>query len=311
MSFFQHAQVRWVSRCIMTDVPVDAELVGDASLQRHISISEKIAKLYPIGRKPDPTKSQLLRAVWMSTIMLTIPFVAAMPLLNPEPEMEVEDWYAEWTTQSWSTEVGQTISSGSRVEAMVTVDQGGLIGANYTVEMQGGSFMGFDCVPKWLVEVRSPDPVNYSDGSNSTSWSGQDWEGSDSVIIDTPVPEIEATSSDELQEAIFLLRSDTQVWMHGKGEWLLSVTNQGSEGNLGNCGGQQVTFQINLTITNWREPRFADGDFNFTTSTVGGGTPIGTYVTLGGAVPLLLIATVVTLGLRKLELDDEEITESE
>ena len=68
-----------------------------------------------------------------------------MPLLNPEPEMEVEDWYAEWTTQSWSTEVGQTISSGSRVEAMVTVDQGGIIGANYTVEMQGGSLAGFDC----------------------------------------------------------------------------------------------------------------------------------------------------------------------
>ena len=295
----------------MADDPVEAELVGDKSLQRHSSISEKIAKLYPIGRKPDPTKSQLLRAVWMSTIMLTIPFIAAMPLLNPEPEMEVEDWYAEWTTQSWSTEVGQTISSGSRVEAMVTVDQGGLIGANYTVEMQGGSFMGFDCEPKWLVEVRSPDPVNYSDGSNSTSWSGQDWEGSDSVIIDTPVPEIEATSSDELQETIFLLRSDTQVWMHGKGEWLLSVTNQGSEGTLGNCGGQQVTFQINLTVTNWREPRFADGDFNFTTSTVGGGTPIGTYVTLGGAVPLLLIATVVSLGLRKLDVDGEQITESE
>lgn len=295
----------------MADDPVEAELVGDKSLQRHSSISEKIAKLYPIGRKPDPTKSQLLRAVWMSTIMITIPFVAAMPLLNPEPEMEVEDWYAEWTTQSWSTEVGQTISSGSRVEAMVTVDQGGLIGANYSVEMQGGSFAGLDCEPKWLVEVRSPDPVNYSDGSNSTSWSGQDWEGSDSVIIDTPVPEIEATSSDELQETIFLLRSDTQVWMHGKGEWLLSVTNQGSEGTLGNCGGQQVTFQINLTVTNWREPRFADGDFNFTTSTVGGGTPIGTYVTLGGAVPLLVIATVVSLGLRKLDVDGEQITESE
>lgn len=295
----------------MADDPVEAELVGDKSLQRHSSISEKLAKLYPIGRKPDSTKSQLLRAVWMSTIMITIPFVAAMPLLNPEPEMEVEDWYAEWATQSWSTEVGQTISSGSRVEAMVTVDQGGLIGANYSVEMQGGSFAGLDCEPKWLVEVRSPDPVNYSDGSNSTSWSGQDWEGSDSVIIDTPVPEIEATSSDELQETIFLLRSDTQVWMHGKGEWLLSVTNQGSEGTLGNCGGQQVTFQINLTVTNWREPRFADGDFNFTTSTVGGGTPIGTYVTLGGAVPLLLIATVVSLGLRKLDVDGEQITESE
>ena len=295
----------------MADDPVEAELVGDKSLQRHSSISEKIAKLYPIGRKPDSTKSQLLRAVWMSTIMITIPFVAAMPLLNPEPEMEVEDWYAEWATQSWSTEVGQTISSGSRVEAMVTVDQGGLIGANYSVEMQGGSLAGLDCEPKWLVEVRSPDPVNYSDGSNSTSWSGQDWEGSDSVIIDTPVPEIEATSSDELQETIFLLRSDTQVWMHGKGEWLLSVTNQGSEGTLGNCGGQQVTFQINLTVTNWREPRFADGDFNFTTSTVGGGTPIGTYVTLGGAVPLLLIATVVSLGLRKLDVDGEQITESE
>ena len=95
-----------------------------------------------------------------------------------------------------------------------------------------------------------------------------------------------------------------------KGRVAFSVTNQGSEGNLGNCGGQQVTFQINLTITNWREPRFADGDFNFTTSTVEGAL-IGTYVTLGGAVPLLLIATVVTLGLRKLELDDEEITESE
>ena len=295
----------------MADEPVDAELVGDAPLQRQISISEKIAKMYPVGRKPDPSKAQLLRAVWMSTIMLTIPFVAAMPLLNPDPEMEVEDWYAEWTTQSWSTEVGQTISSGSRVEAMVTVDQGGLIGANYTVENQGGNFMGFDCDPQWLVELRAPDSVNFSDGSNSTSWSAENWEGSDSVSINTPVPEIEAKSSDELQEAIFLLRSDTQVWMHGRGEWLLSVTNQGSEGTLGNCGGQQVTFQINLTVTNWREPRFADGDFNFTTSTQGGGTPIGTYVTLGGAVPLLLIATVITLGLRKLEPDDEQITESE
>ena len=247
-----------------------------------------------------------LRAVWMSTIMLTVPFVAAMPLLNPEPEREVEEWYADWTTQAWSTEVGQTISSGSRVEAMVTVDQGGLIGANYTVEMQGGSFIGFDCEPQWLVEVRAPDPVNFSDGTNNTAWSAENWEGSDSVIIDTPLPDIEARSSDELQEAIFLLRSDTQVWMHGKGEWLLSVTNQGSEGNLGNCGGQQVTFQINLTVTNWREPRFADGDFNFTTSTVGGGTPIGTFVTLGGSVPLLLIAAAVTFGLRKSESDESE-----
>ena len=182
---------------------------------------------------------------------------------------------------------------------MVTVDQGGLIGANYTVEMQGGSFMGFDCDPQWLVEMRAPDPVNYSDGTNNTAWSAENWEGSDSVSIDTPVPEIAASTSDELQETIFNLRSDTQVWMYGKGEWLLSVTNQGSEGNLGNCGGQQVTFFINLTVTNWREPRFADGDFNFTTSTVGGGTPVGTFVALGGSVPLLLIAAAVTIGLRK------------
>ncbi len=290
----------------MADEPVDADLVGDEPQQSSSSLSEKIAKLYPIGRKPEPNKSQLLRAVWMSTIMLTIPFVAAMPLLNPEPEMEVENWYAEWNTQSWSTEVGQTISSGSRVEAMVTVDQGGLIGANYTVENQGGNFMGFDCDPQWLVELRAPDPVNFSDGSNSTSWSAENWEGSDSVVINTPVPEIEAKSSDELQEAIFNLKSDTQVWMHGKGEWLLSVTNQGSEGTLGNCGGQQVTFQINLTVTNWREPRFADGDFNFTTSIVGGGTPIGTFVTLGGSVPLILIAAAVTFGLRKSESDESE-----
>lgn len=290
----------------MADEPIDADLVGDEPEQSTNSLSEKIAKMYPIGRKPNPNRSQLLRAVWMSTIMLTIPFVAAMPLLNPEPEREVEEWYADWTTQAWSTEVGQTISSGSRVEAMVTVDQGGLIGANYTVEMQGGSFIGFDCEPQWLVEVRAPDPVNFSDGTNNTAWSAENWEGSDSVIIDTPLPDIEARSSDELQEAIFLLRSDTQVWMHGKGEWLLSVTNQGSEGNLGNCGGQQVTFQINLTVTNWREPRFADGDFNFTTSTVGGGTPIGTFVTLGGSVPLLLIAAAVTFGLRKSESDESE-----
>ena len=283
----------------MADEPIDADLVGDEPEQSTNSLSEKIAKMYPIGRKPNPNRSQLLRAVWMSTIMLTIPFVAAMPLLNPEPEREVEEWYADWTTQAWSTEVGQTISSGSRVEAMVTVDQGGLIGANYTVEMQGGSFIGFDCEPQWLVEVRAPDPVNFSDGTNNTAWSVENWEGSDSVIIDTPLPDIEARSSDELQEAIFLLRSDTQVWMHGKGEWLLSVTNQGSEGNLGNCGGQQVTFQINLTVTNWREPRFADGDFNFTTSTVGGGTPVGTYVALSGSVPLLLIAAAVTISLRK------------
>ena len=295
----------------MTDDTVDAELVQGDHSQSNISISEKIAKLYPIGRKTDPNKFQLLRAVWMSTIMLTIPFVAAMPLLNPEPETQVENWYAEWGTQSWSTEVGQTVSSGSRVDAMVTVDQGGILAANYTVENQGGTLAGIDCQPQWLVEVRAPDPVNYSDGTNSTSWSAENWEGSDSVDINTPIPEINATSSDELQETIFNLKSDTQVWMYGKGDWLLSVTNQGSEGALCLGSNQQVTFQINLTVSQWREPRFADGDFNFTTSTVGGGTPVGTYVTLGGTIPLLLIAAVVTLGLRNSETDDEVDPESE
>ena len=295
----------------MADDPVVAELVGETSSERQNSVSEKIAKLYPIGRKTEPTKYQLLRAVWMSTIILTIPFVAAMPLLNPEPQRQVEDWYADWSTQSWSTEVGQTVSSGSRVEAMVTIDQGGILVANYSVVNQGGTFAGADCQPQWLAELRAPDPVNYSDGTNGTSWSAENWEGSDSVVIDTPIPEMNATSSDELQEAIFNLKSDTQVWMYGRGEWILSVTNQGSEGVLCLGSSQQVTFVVNLTISQWREPRFADGEFNFTTSTVGGGTPIGTYVTLGGAVPLLLIATVVTLGLRKLEPDDEQITESE
>ena len=299
----------------MADEPVDADLVADELEQGTSSLSVKIAKMYPIGRKPEPNKSELLRAVWMSTIMLTIPFVAAMPLLNPEPEMEVENWYAEWGTQSWSTEVGQTVSSGSRVEAMVTVDQGGILAANYSVVNQGGTLAGVDCQPQWLVEVRAPDPVNYSDGTNSTSWSAENWEGSDTVNIDTPIPEINATSSDELQETIFNLKSDTQVWMYGKGDWLLSVTNQGSEGTLCLGSNQQVTFQINLTVTQWREPRFADGDFNFTTSTVGGGTPVGTYVTLGGAAPLLLIAAVVSLGLRNsqtlLHLRDEGETEEE
>lgn len=296
----------------MADDPVDAQLVADEHEQSTSSLSEKIAKMYPIGRKPDPTPSQLLRAVWMSTIMLTIPFVAAMPLLNPEPERQVEDWYADWSTQSWSTEVGQTVSSGSRVEAMVTVDQGGILVANYSVVNQGGTFAGVDCQPQWLAELRAPDPVNYSDGSNGTSWSAENWEGSDSVVINTPIPEMNATSSDELQEAIFNLKSDTQVWMYGRGEWILSVTNQGSEGVACLGSSQQVTFVVNLTISQWREPRFADGEFNFTTSTVGGGTPVGTYVTLGGAAPLLLIAAVVSLGLRNSQTQqDTEGTQTE
>ena len=296
----------------MADDPVDAQLVADEHEQSTSSLSEKIAKMYPIGRKPDPTRSQLLRAVWMSTIMLTIPFVAAMPLLNPEPERQVEDWYADWSTQSWSTEVGQTVSSGSRVEAMVTVDQGGILVANYSVVNQGGTFAGVDCQPQWLAELRAPDPVNYSDGSNGTSWSAENWEGSDSVVINTPIPEMNATSSDELQEAIFNLKSDTQVWMYGRGEWILSVTNQGSEGVACLGSSQQVTFVVNLTISQWREPRFADGEFNFTTSTVGGGTPVGTYVTLGGAAPLLLIAAVVSLGLRNSQTQqDTEGTQTE
>ena len=298
----------------MADEPVDADLVGDEPQQSSSSLSEKIAKLYPIGRKPNPNRSELLRAVWMSTIMLTIPFVAAMPLLNPEPERQVEDWYADWSTQSWSTEVGQTVSSGSRVEAMVTIDQGGILVANYSVVNQGGTFAGADCQPQWLAELRAPDPVNYSDGTNGTSWSAENWEGSDSVVMNTPIPEMNATSSDELQEAIFNLKSDTQVWMYGRGEWILSVTNQGSEGVACLGSSQQVTFVVNLTISQWREPRFADGEFNFTTSTVGGGTPIGTFVTLGGSVPLLLIAAAVTFGLRKSESDESEeenIEESE
>jgi hypothetical protein len=87
--------------------------------------------------------------------------------------------------------------------------------------------------------------------------------------------------------------------MYGRGEWILSVTNQGSEGVACLGSTQQVTFVVNLTISQWREPRFADGDFNFTSSTVGGGTPVGTFVALGGSVPLLLIAAAVTIGLKK------------
>ncbi len=283
----------------MVDETVEAELIDIAGSEGKTSLAFRIASLYPLGKSSDQDSSKMVRAVWISTLVFTIPFLAALPVLNPEPEKVVEDWYADWATQSWSTEVGQTVSSGSRVEAMVTIDQGGILVANYSVENQGGTFAGADCQPQWLAELRAPDPVNYSDGSNSTSWSAENWEGSDSVIIDTPVPEMEATSSDELQEAIFNLKSDTQVWMYGRGEWILSVTNQGSEGVACLGSSQQVTFVVNLTISQWREPRFADGDFNFTTSTVGGGTPVGTYVALGGSVPLLLIAAAVTIGLRK------------
>ena len=157
----------------MAEETVEAELVDIASTEAPRSLAIRIASFYPLGKSPDQDPSKMIRAVWLSTIVFTIPFLAALPLLNPEPEREVENWYADWATQSWSTEVGQTISSGSRVEAMVTVDQGGLIGANYTVEMQGGSVMGLDCDPQWLVEMRAPDPVNYSDGTNNTAWSAE------------------------------------------------------------------------------------------------------------------------------------------
>lgn len=283
----------------MADETIEAELIDSDSPKSSRPMVVRIASLYPLGKSNDAIPANMVRAVWLSTLVFTIPFLAALPLLNPEPEKVVEDWYADWATQSWSTEVGQTVSSGSRVEAMVTIDQGGILVANYSVENQGGTFAGLNCQPQWLAELRAPDPVNYSDGSNSTSWSAENWEGSDSVVIDTPVPEMEATSSDELQEAIFNLKSDTQVWMYGRGEWILSVTNQGSQGEACLGSSQQVTFVVNLTISQWREPRFADGDFNFTTSTVGGGTPVGTYVALGGSVPLLLIAAAVTIGLRK------------
>ena len=283
----------------MADETVEAELVDIGGSDENTPLAIRIASLYPLGKSPDQDPPKMVRAVWISTLVFTIPFLAALPVLNPEPEKVVEDWYADWATQSWSTEVGQTVSSGSRVEAMVTIDQGGILVANYSVENQGGTFAGVDCQPQWLAELRAPDPVNYSDGSNGTSWSAENWEGADSVVIDTPVPEMAASSSDELQEAIFNLKSDTQVWMYGRGEWILSVTNQGSEGVACLGSSQQVTFVVNLTISQWREPRFADGDFNFTTSTVGGGTPVGTYVALGGSIPLLLIAAAVTIGLRK------------
>ena len=119
----------------MADETVEAELIDTDSSESNRTMAVRIASLYPLGKSNDAIPANMIRAVWLSTIVFTIPFLAALPLLNPEPEKEVQDWYADWATQSWSTEVGQTISSGSRVEAMVTVDQGGLIGANYTVEM--------------------------------------------------------------------------------------------------------------------------------------------------------------------------------
>ena len=100
----------------MADETVEAELIDIDESEKNTPLPVRIASLYPLGRSSGQDPSKMIRAVMISTLVFTIPFLAALPLLNPEPEQVVEDWYADWATQSWSTEVGQTVSSGSRVE---------------------------------------------------------------------------------------------------------------------------------------------------------------------------------------------------
>jgi hypothetical protein len=250
----------------------------------------RVAKLpwAPAVANSPTSRKAMGRAVLVAAFILLIPAAAAVPLFNWEDDDSSEEWYPDWQEQSFSTEVGNTIDKGGSIEARVDMDRGGEISVNYSVTYQGDHALnGATCDPIWRVELASPKAIEHADSSNSSRWEEDMWEGSAQSIVGTPEPNFTATSSDELQAKVTALRGDIG-WMWGKGEYLLTLRYLDDDAV---CFGNTATWMINLTVSQWREPLFTAGEFNFTVIESSGGVyRFGTTVGVLLGLPILVAA---------------------
>jgi hypothetical protein len=251
----------------------------------------RVAKLpwAPAVADSPASRKAMGRAVLVAALLLLIPAAAAVPLFNWDDDDASEEWYPDWQEQSFSTEVGNTISKGGSIEARVDMDRGGEILVNYSVTYQGDHPLnGATCNPVWRAELATPKAIEHTDGSNDSRWEEDMWEGSAQSIVGTPEPNFTATSSDELQSKITALRGDIG-WMWGKGEYLLTLRylDDDSVCPFPNT----ATWMINLTVSQWREPLFTAGEFNFTVIESSGGVyRFGTTVGVLLGLPILVAA---------------------
>ena len=239
----------------------------------------------------ESNRSGASRAVAIAAILMLLPAVAAVPALNWDEDTTEEEWRGHWVQQSFETEIGNTISTGSSIEARVEMDRGGVTVVNYSVTYEGDdAAAGLFCDPIWRVELSVPNAIEHSDGSNSTRWEQDMFEGSAQSIVGTPEPNLTAESSDSLQSKVTALRADPG-WMWGKGEYLLTLRYLDNDGT---CPSNEASWVLLLNVSQWREPLFVDGEFEVEiTEQAGGEHRYGTAIGALIGLPVLTAAPAV------------------
>ena len=228
--------------------------LGDEYGEDLLDIREEISKIQtklasmPWGVEPVDSVSRRRLAIGtamagliLSVALFTGPFV----LLKWESEETDESWdVLGWNETSITFETIASLNSNNEVIATIEVPttEGGVYAGSFSVILQG-----FQCSvagsPHWTTTFSMPDRGNFSDDTNDTSFSADDWEGEMQIAFDAIGPNLTGYPSEEALRMELEGISREIWWGHGRGTWNLRVAMTGSD-----CFGVGAAdFLINVT----------------------------------------------------------------
>ena len=177
----------------------------------------------------------------LSVALFTGPFV----LLNWESKETEESWdVLGWNETSITFETSQTLTPGNVLIASIEIPttEGGVFAGTFSVALGLNQCSLGD--PHWTTTFSMPDRGNFSDGSNETSFTADDWEGDMQIDFDAFGPNLTGYGSEEALR-IDIDRIATEIWWgHGRGSWDLRVEMTGHDCLVGLVGQE---FTVNVT----------------------------------------------------------------
>ena len=219
-----------------------------------LDIREEISKIQtklaamPWGVEPVDKNSRRRLAIGtamagliISVALFTGPFV----LLNWESEDTEENWdLLGWNETSITFQTEQTLNPNNEVVATIDIPttEGGVFAGLFSVSLDANQCLAG--TPDWTTTFSMPDRGNFSDGSNETSFSEENWQGDMGIEFDARETNLTGFSSEEE----LLAKLDQIVgeiwWGHGRGTWELRVKMISSPCVFGTTA---ATFTVNVT----------------------------------------------------------------
>ncbi|MEE3310471.1 MAG: hypothetical protein VX230_03155 [Candidatus Thermoplasmatota archaeon] len=228
--------------------------LGDEYGEDTLDIREEISKVQaklsgmPWGVEPvdSTSRRRLALGTAMAGLILSVAlFTGPFVLLNWESKETEESWdLLGWNETSITFETIASLNSGNEVIATIEVPttEGGVFAGYFSVTLQSFQCSVFGA-PHWTTTFSMPDRGNFSDDTNDTSFSSEDWEGEMQIAFDAVGPNLTGFSSEEALRMELEDISREIWWGHGRGTWNLRVSMTGTDcGTLG-----AADFIINVT----------------------------------------------------------------